>query len=279
MKLKIRWADVTPSMAKKWLDEANTHNRNFSPARVALYASDMKGKRWLEDAAQPILFSDKGLLLDGQHRLAAIIESEQTIRFLIIEGVHKSVQLVIDGQRTRSDTDKLRLGKGMNVATRMVSVARAMMNPITSKRKYTTTELGQFISRHQKAIDFALETFAKQQRNVSQALILAVVARATYHTTDLTRLRQFAEVLYSGINRGEKDIPAIQLRNILDEGMANRNTKSFGVFYGKIETALSSFLERKRSNRLTSAEQELFPLPEEDSPINEIKQIINKETA
>lgn len=53
-----------------------------SPAvrrRVAYYARQMRAGRWIL-AAQPIVFSADGFLIDGAIRLLALVRSRQTLR-------------------------------------------------------------------------------------------------------------------------------------------------------------------------------------------------------
>jgi hypothetical protein len=76
--------------------------------------------------------------------------------------------------------------------------------------------------------------------------------------------------MYSGINRGEKDIAAIRLRDMIDEGLNRRvslrDGKNFQAFYGKVETALQAFCDEEPLAKLTPAKAELFPLAGERLP-------------
>ena len=67
------WEDVTPDMARTYL-KSNTHNRPLDAARVSKYAADMRAGRWLV-SPETISFDEHGVLLNGQHRLGAIVES------------------------------------------------------------------------------------------------------------------------------------------------------------------------------------------------------------
>src|SRR5262245_63514371 len=70
--------DVTPELASNWLSECNTHNRKLVEAHVERLAREMKADRW-KLTHQGIAFSTKHVLLDGQHRLWAVVMSEKTI--------------------------------------------------------------------------------------------------------------------------------------------------------------------------------------------------------
>jgi len=74
---------VTPNMAKEWLDSQG-QNRRVKPAHVQRLSRDMVDGHWI--VADPLKFDNTGLLMDGQHRLAALIKSKTTQKFLILRG-------------------------------------------------------------------------------------------------------------------------------------------------------------------------------------------------
>lgn len=67
-------AQITPKMAMAMLDY-NTRNRPVKGGKVALYARQMEAGEW-RYTREPIIFSDAGRVIDGQHRLMACIEAE-----------------------------------------------------------------------------------------------------------------------------------------------------------------------------------------------------------
>ena len=96
---------VTPDVAAKLL-ENKAPNRNLSSAIVKKYASAMLANEWYE-AGDPVRINIYGQLMDGQHRLAAIIESGCSIELLIVEGVQPDAMMVLDSGRKRSLRDVL----------------------------------------------------------------------------------------------------------------------------------------------------------------------------
>lgn len=88
IKPRLSFMQVTPEIAKRWLTR-NPRNRVARPATVARYARDMAAGKWHLDGS-PIRFDATGTLLDGQHRLAAIIESEATIITAVNQGGGRS---------------------------------------------------------------------------------------------------------------------------------------------------------------------------------------------
>lgn len=68
---------ITPAIAANWLKQ-NKDNRVMSEARVIMLADDITRGYWKVNG-ETIKFSKEGALLDGQHRLSAIVKSGKPI--------------------------------------------------------------------------------------------------------------------------------------------------------------------------------------------------------
>lgn len=112
--------EVTPDMATLWL-EANTHNRAVRPSTVAKYARDMSAGNWLM-TGEAIKFAPSGTLLDGQHRLRAVIDAGVPVRMLVMHNVDSAAQEVMDSGLKRTASDALGLA-GYGNRTLLASVA------------------------------------------------------------------------------------------------------------------------------------------------------------
>lgn len=104
---EIKIETITPAKAEKYLGK-NTKNRSVKQAKVKQFAADMAGNRW-QETGDSIKISPDGLLLDGQHRLLAIIESGQALKMVVVHGVQESAQLVIDTGTKRTFADYLKI--------------------------------------------------------------------------------------------------------------------------------------------------------------------------
>ena len=96
---------VTPEVATTWLAR-NHHNRNIRSKSVALLARDMAAGNW-RFTGEAIKFDTDGTLLDGQHRLMAVVQSGASINMLVIRGLDREAQLVMDSGAKRSAADAL----------------------------------------------------------------------------------------------------------------------------------------------------------------------------
>jgi len=104
---------ITPSRAKELL-EANINNRRVRAEVVSRYTKDILSGRWKEDTGEVIKISKSGIILDGQHRLYAIVKANTPIFFHIAYGLEDSVSDVLDTGSVRSATDVFKLNKITN---------------------------------------------------------------------------------------------------------------------------------------------------------------------
>lgn len=93
---------VTPAMAKSWLEHRNLErNRVYSDNIAAKYATDMRAGRW-KTTHQGIAFDWDGFLLDGQHRLGAIVINGKPVELDVRVGCDPSTFDVLDTGHKRA---------------------------------------------------------------------------------------------------------------------------------------------------------------------------------
>jgi len=121
-KLTHTIVEVTPDTAAKWLGQ-NIGNRNLRRQKVLQYARDMRESNW-QLSGQAIQFDWDGRLIDGQHRLEAVIESGVTIQALVVKGLDPRSREVIDTGAKRSASDALKFAGFAQDPTLLAAVAR-----------------------------------------------------------------------------------------------------------------------------------------------------------
>lgn len=104
----VEFVEVTPQLAKKWLDNHNKLNRNMRFRVVGSYATDMEADEW-DLNGETVKFADDGTLIDGQHRLQGIVDSNKTLTLIVVRGLPKSAQATIDRNSVRRFSDTLKL--------------------------------------------------------------------------------------------------------------------------------------------------------------------------
>lgn len=97
---------VTPAIASEWL-AANTHNREVRPTTLrVLQAAAERGELRLN--GESVIFSDTGILLDGQYRLSVIVLSGVTVDLVVVWGIPEDAQTTMDAGLRRTGADELR---------------------------------------------------------------------------------------------------------------------------------------------------------------------------
>lgn len=116
------WVDVTPGLAAAILSEGSP-NRNIRRIDVLRYAEDIKQGRWVA-TGEAIKFDQDNLLLDGQHRLSAIVEAGMTVPMLFVYDIPRASQDVMDSGRKRSLADQLTM-RGQTNCNRLAAGIKA----------------------------------------------------------------------------------------------------------------------------------------------------------
>jgi len=101
---------VTPSMAEATLQASNYDNRKIRKTVVARYAKIMIDGGW-KLTPEPIIMSNTERLLNGQHRLSAVVASGVACRFMVIRGVPDDVFSALDRGVARTTSDALHIDK------------------------------------------------------------------------------------------------------------------------------------------------------------------------
>jgi hypothetical protein len=149
MTIKLSVEKVTPDTALMWLAKM-PKNRNIRAGDVARYARDMATGKW-GMAGDTVKFDKKGNLIDGQHRLQAIIRADTTIELVVVRGLETEVIDVLDTGIKRTIGDALSLA-GYSNSTNLSAAARLMMLIEVNKARGTTSQKGGVDLQGNKAV-------------------------------------------------------------------------------------------------------------------------------
>lgn len=150
-KPSIALVKVTPELAEEWLGK-NTHNRNIRQSAVAAYARDMASGHW-QVTAEPVKFTAEGTLLDGQHRLLAVIKAEVPVEMFVAKGISSDAQRVMDTGAKRSPGDMLKLDGYANHSVLAAAARFAMtyQSGVESRNQVSTptnSEISEFVTEN-----------------------------------------------------------------------------------------------------------------------------------
>src|SRR4051794_38653242 len=103
---------------------ANTSNRPLSKSTVRAFAEAMR-RGDLQVTHQGIAFDNHGVLVDGQHRLAAIIEADLPVEMTVFTEVEPDTFDVLDTGKRRNAADVMAI-EGEKSTTLLAAMVRTV---------------------------------------------------------------------------------------------------------------------------------------------------------
>lgn len=156
---KVKLVIVTPKIAKEYL-ELNTRNRPLSQAKVDEYSKLMTKNSW-DLTTDAIGFDTNGALINGQHRLQAVVDCGKAVEFMVATGLEPDAFNIIDTGKTRNSGDVLG-ANGFTSSHHKSAIIKFVMGYkkglITSDKDATKRGLGV---NNQDVLDYAIRHKAK----------------------------------------------------------------------------------------------------------------------
>ena len=254
--------NVTPEMARSWLVN-NNFNRPRNSETIAKYVRQIKEGHW-KMTHQGLAFTKNGFLLDGQHRLWAIIECDATLPMRVFVNEPIENYSVIDCGRNRSNLEIVRMSAKDSTLT--LSHTQTLQSMLAGRfcktaNRWTNIEMNELYEEHKVAINFVVGQFRGcWDKRINDRTVKGVIARAFYHIPKETLLT-FCSLLI-----GKNDHPC---RAVIDAligclgyyGDRRENTKR--EIYRRCELAIEAFVNNSADVSFEKSITELFPLPNE----------------
>jgi hypothetical protein len=149
----VEIVDVTPEIAEAWLSK-NPNNRNLRGQVIASYARDMAAGSWVLNG-ETVKISVSGHLLDGQHRLSAVVEADVTVPMIVVNGIPSEAMPTVDTGAKRTYADALRLQGEENTSVLAAVTRRALLwergyRTKTGSMTPTGLELNAFLAENRR---------------------------------------------------------------------------------------------------------------------------------
>lgn len=248
---------ITPERAANLLANRYEKQRNINKNSVRYYASDMLNGRWMQNG-EPIIISDKGHLLDGQHRMSAIIKANIPITMDVTYGVDEIAYNTIDKGRTRSTADGLR---GIPNASKVATVAKVWC---AYSNTGSITQAFKSALSHVEVQNYAFEHLSNIQDCVARskkiAYTLGTLSLMGYAAFECANARRYTQVdverFAAELEKGNYSTePAVQMliRRIMrgdlgTDGGQGRATKTLQLFSYSLEKWVTHSRATKNCN-------------------------------
>lgn len=208
---------ITPEIAKRYLLQ-NINNRPLRRQYVSELASAMRREEWVLNG-ETIKFAVNGNLLDGQHRLHAIIESRRTVPIIVVREVPNDAFSTIDMNRKRTVADALAIAGYPNEKLTGAAIRLVLLmseETVNFRQTYSPTEIKEWAD----AYFDELAKWIPLGRTVSKANMaeasLVVALSYFFSQKDEQETRVFFARLADGLGMREGD-PILALRARLSQ--------------------------------------------------------------
>lgn len=253
-----RVVTVTPTIAADWL-LLNTSNRPLYKSQVDTFARDMKAGRWITNTSDAVMIGSNRVLLNGQHRLAAVVQSGKGIDMLVEFGADPSSVPAIDRGKGRSSLDSYLMSSGKSKTRFWGATAHAAARGASGqKAMMTTQEAESFFDAHENEIDYATGVLEQSRKGIKRSAVAAVLARA-FANVPREKLDEFGEVLTTGIAPLKSHAIIQTLRDWLLSHPSQGSGIPPHVVYRKTARALMAFVNGERLKTLYEVSEEPFP--------------------
>lgn len=261
---------VSPKKAFEYLGTMKK-NRKVRKALVDRYAAEMKADQWRE-TGEPIKFNKAGELIDGQHRLSAIIQANKTVILDVRRGLEDEVFMNLDTGGARTPGDLLYIA-GYNYTSNTASTIRqalsilevesGVLSPTSmNKKKVPPAELLEWAHEHQEEMVLAVKTtMTTDAKLVCSPPSLFAALYFLFAQYNASGARDFFNILIQGIGfEHEEGDPVYQLRKQLLTFKSHKNLKRPTYYKAALVIkAWNAFQNRETILTLKFGDNETWP--------------------
>lgn len=254
--MEVKYMEISPELASMWLSRSKGNPRwetgkVVDNNRVNKIATDIKSGKWIP-GNNSIAFDSNGILVDGHHRLSAVVRANSPVWSIVVTGIEENGLKHIDENRSRTVAQRL------GVDTHAVAIANCrdwVLNGTSRANTLTTEEVLVFIDSHPLIYDaIQISRTGSSHAIASKSGVQDAILWAMECGINTDILCNFIRCVNSGFTDGPNESAAIVLRNTLLRSVVKSRIDSVNIDFAT-QSALSDFIDgipRKntyRSNR------------------------------
>lgn len=242
--MKVEFITITPDLAKVWLATSNGNPRWSSKKKfvddriVTSIARDIKNGNW-KPGNNSIAFDENGVLVDGHHRLSAVVSAKIPVESIVVYGIPEDAQIHIDEARGRTQAQRLSL------ESRIVSAANCYFR--STGRIYKTTAgsvemVSEWVKEHPMVFDaLSICTTGKEHPISKKGSVVCAATLALEHGVNEDRLKNFFRSVNTGFVSSKEESAAIVIRNMLMSSQYGTK-KSENIIFLAVQDAISDYM-------------------------------------
>lgn len=231
---------ITPELAKQYLANNHLNQRNITNSHVIHLSQQMKAGQWMM-TGESIVFDSSGNLLDGQHRLTAVIMAGTGVPFMVVRGINTEAFKAMGRGKIRSNGNVFAIHgvSNFNIAASatagVLNYRRAMQVPIKKDGKIigyggslnsyiraSSTDMIEEYDKHVEEYQHAIRIANLCKNNIGPAAVSTVAALALIDSNHgIDEVATFWDSFRTGANLSEGD-PILTLRNRIADNMKSK---------------------------------------------------------
>jgi hypothetical protein len=263
---------IDPRLAAEYLKTRPENQRTVKGRNLSGITASMASDGEWVFSGDPIRFNENGQLMDGQHRLLALIATGKTFKFVVQRNVPNEAFMVIDTGSRRSPADVLKIS-GYKYTTGVAAAIRAMIGlgnvaagktPHTSLTKATCSHavLLQNAKKWGSRLEDSMKIMATgPARQVCHPPGMFAALHFLFSERNAKEADTFFKSLIVGdaFEFGSKD-PIFQLRNTLINNRISSNKKRATHYLVAVTIkAWNLYMDRQSVITLQFRENETWP--------------------
>ncbi len=247
--MKTALQTVTPAKAAQWLSaHINRDNRALRDHAVSYLANEIKRGKW-QTTHQGIAFSTAGRLLDGQHRLAAIVKSNQPVQMMVTTDLDEDSFRVIDCGMKRANHDRIHLVDDPAQNRTMCAAIRCFLTETQAGSNAVSVSLieDEFLKNADHWM-WAVSHLQGRSQKLNRPSVMAAIA--VYHLVKPLAAEEFITGFINGDNLPAGS-PVLKLRTIALSGTHMEAT------YWRCQAAMRAHLNGATPASLFAASEDM----------------------
>jgi len=167
--MRVELVKINKEVAEKMLS-INLNNRKAKEKVIAKYASEMLKGNWKDDTGELIKISKTNKLLDGQHRLKAIVKADVELQMYVAYDLSDDVFVVLDSGTTRSSNDVFHIAGAQYSALipPIIQFSEALFNGYKTNQGNKVLTNVELLQKFQDNEEYYLEIASKSYLHYTQ---------------------------------------------------------------------------------------------------------------
>lgn len=259
--MNTRQETITPEKAKDYLAKQTGLQRSLSPRRVEAYAADMRANNW-PLTHQGIAFDEQGFLIDGQHRLHAIVAAGVPVRMQVSYDVDPATYMKLDAGKPRSMADVLGTAGFTKNRALIAATVRSMIDALAvsgTNSAPARERINRVALRHQVLIE-DLVAILRGKRPWDVSPVVAALARAALVHGNKQSIFELAHYMAAGLWKSAR-CPIKKLFDRIQRNSGAAKTRlPRNVIYALAVAAIRAWLDSRELGMIYASTVD-FPVP------------------